>query len=600
MIGQGLLVASHGDTITVAEGIYLENIHFQGKNVVLRSTDPLNPSVVGKTIIDGNKAGCVVTFEGSEKETCVLSGFTIMNGGADEGGGIHGFGGTGNAHATIENNRIIKNSATSSGGGLYACSGPIDNNLISENSAGSDGGGLHSCHGPIRRNTITGNSSAVAGGGLHGCNGTIEDNLITDNIAHGGGGGLCFCDALINHNTIADNSSEQNGGGLSGCGGTIQNNTVSGNSAGDNGGGLYGCEGEVRQNTITGNQADGHGGGACVCSGFLNNNVVRGNSATCGGGFALCQNTIQDNSITGNTAHEEGGGLHRCDGLVQHNNVEENSAHLGGGLYLCNGTIQNNVVVQNAADYGGGLRACGGFIRNNVIAGNSAVTGAGLQWCQGSIHNNTIVSNSADDRGGGIAHCANATIRNCILWANTATLSGNQIYQSSDPTFCCIQEWDGGGEGNKQQYPHFRDADGADDDPETYDDNDYRLWQESACVDAGMNEEWMWEAVDLDCHPRVFLGISSLTVDMGAFEYGYFPFRIVEIIRGCGTLIRWNSRPGDRYDVWSRDDLVDGMWVWEATVGASGAIASWNDTDETSPRKFYRVELVHGGALPGG
>lgn len=67
-IQRGIDASSNGGIVVVAEGTYVENIHFHGKSIVLTSTDPLAPAVVAGTIIDGNHSGSVVTFSGTEKE----------------------------------------------------------------------------------------------------------------------------------------------------------------------------------------------------------------------------------------------------------------------------------------------------------------------------------------------------------------------------------------------------------------------------------------------------------------------------------------------------------------------------------------------------
>ena len=82
------------------------------------------------------------------------------------------------------------------------------------------------------------------------------------------------------------------------------------------------------------------------------------------------------------------------------------------------------------------------------------------------------------------------------------------------PTYCCVQDWEGGEE-NIVADPLFVDADGPDDDPDTWEDNDYHLSSDSPCIDAGLNDDWMLDAFDLDGNPR----ICDDTVDMGAYEY---------------------------------------------------------------------------------
>ena len=229
-IQEGIDAADSGGTVLVAEGTYVENIHFDGKNIILTSTDPFDPSVVTGTIIDGNQAGSVVTFDGTEEETCVLSGFTIQGGFADEGAGI-------------------------CGGGLYLHNTAlIAHNIIRDNRAFRHGGGVAFCDGNIRDNTVSGNSAGT-GGGLYWCDGMIEGNTITGNTAAGSGGGVCGCGGTIRNNVVARNSAGRNGGGLAVCSGSIINNTIFANSIPSSylGSGLYRCEGLIRNCIIWGN-----------------------------------------------------------------------------------------------------------------------------------------------------------------------------------------------------------------------------------------------------------------------------------------------------------------------------------------------------------
>ena len=110
-IQEGIDAALDGDTVIVAEGTYVENIYFKGKNIILRSRDSLNPLVVENTRIVGNKNGSVVSFSGTENATCILSGFTITNGKVDYGAGILGGWEPHHTYATIQNNTIAENRA---------------------------------------------------------------------------------------------------------------------------------------------------------------------------------------------------------------------------------------------------------------------------------------------------------------------------------------------------------------------------------------------------------------------------------------------------------------------------------------------------------
>jgi len=79
LIRHAINEADSGDVIVISEGIYKENINFNGKNITLSSIDPCNPEVVAGTVLAGNpnNAGPVVTFVSGEDGACMLAGFTI-------------------------------------------------------------------------------------------------------------------------------------------------------------------------------------------------------------------------------------------------------------------------------------------------------------------------------------------------------------------------------------------------------------------------------------------------------------------------------------------------------------------------------------------
>ncbi len=367
---------------------------------------------------------------------------------------------------------------------------------------------------------------------------------------------------------------------------TIRNNVITGNSADANGGGIHSCDGILENNVIAGNTAN-YGGGLYGCHGAIENNTISDNSARYGGGLARCDGAIQGNTISANFAEMYGGGLARCHGDILKNIITWNSADMyGGGLYGCDGTIERNRITGNFAGYrAGGLDNCLATIQNNIISGNWAMwNGGGLYSCDGTIVNNTIVANSAGYCGGGLDYCC-GTVQNCIIWANRAS-QGDQLYDSSVPAFSCIQDWTGGGQGNIADDPIFTDPDGA--------DNNYRLQSVSPCIDAGINQGWMSESVDLDGKPRILDGDQDgeAIVDMGACEYR-FVLSVTELIKpsGAGLGLKWNSRPEHTYTIYWRTDLLTGEWIEGDTVGSGGQSTTWTDSDGSSPCKFYRIEL---------
>jgi hypothetical protein len=198
----GIEVSSAGDTVLVQPGIYLENINFNGHNIVVGSLflTAGDTSFISQTKIDGDASGSVVTFENSEDSSAELIGFTVQNGHAERGGGVY----CSNASPTICFNIIAGNTAFSSddgkGGGIFC----EFSNMILENNV-------------IRNNYCSGPLGGYGGGVYCGYNTPfINGNVIRNNLGDWAGGGIYFdyCDAVFSQNVVANNTATVYGGGM--------------------------------------------------------------------------------------------------------------------------------------------------------------------------------------------------------------------------------------------------------------------------------------------------------------------------------------------------------------------------------------------------
>jgi len=182
--------ANDGDEVVVADGNYTgdgnRDIDFLGKAITVRSESGPENCIID---CNGSKSDPHrgFLFHSGEDANCVLDGFTVTNGYADNGGGIYCHHGS----PKISHCVIVGNSA-SFGGGIHSqdSSVAIVDCTIKGNFAGGLGGGIYYRYSSsiTIRCTISGNS-ADRGGGIFNYTSsiTISDCILSDNSAIEGG-----------------------------------------------------------------------------------------------------------------------------------------------------------------------------------------------------------------------------------------------------------------------------------------------------------------------------------------------------------------------------------------------------------------------------
>jgi hypothetical protein len=214
------------DTILVSAGTYVENLDYNGKNIVITSV--AGPD---ETIIDGNQNGSVVIFAGGENENAILDGFTITNGsgsfGLTEwiGGGIMV---RNSSHPTLMNLIVTGNTSlngTNPGGGgisISTYSNPHLENIVVSGNTSAWGGGItiYEASPTLHDVVISNNHATSAGGGLnieYAANPELSSVLVSGNTATLSAGGVYVslnASPIFNQVTVVENIGPYGGGGL--------------------------------------------------------------------------------------------------------------------------------------------------------------------------------------------------------------------------------------------------------------------------------------------------------------------------------------------------------------------------------------------------
>ncbi len=245
-IQAGIDAAVDGDTVLVQPGTYIENINFNGKNIVVGSLflTTQDTSYISQTVIDGNQSGSVVSFVNNENSSAVFTGFSITNGSGTynetnnrfDGGGLY----INYASPTINNLNVFSNIATL-GAGIFCYSGNntlhLSNSNIHHNNSADCyfGGGVWIGGGALLENLMVSDNSATYAAGiyLNGSNLVFKNSIIRNNSAIQDGGGIYIntADPLFENLLIHGNSAGTGGGILCGSANpTIKNCTIIGNS----------------------------------------------------------------------------------------------------------------------------------------------------------------------------------------------------------------------------------------------------------------------------------------------------------------------------------------------------------------------------------
>jgi fibronectin-binding autotransporter adhesin len=189
---------------TTGDSISFDPSVFATSNAITLTAGPLSLTDAARTTIAGPGASLLTISGGALSRvfdipggSAALSGMTITDGQADNGGGLRNAGGT----LALTNVSVNGNVASNDGGGLYTAPGgstKLTGVTISNNTASVGGGGAvgSSATSTLTNCTISGNTATSSGGGVANLGGTLSMTNVTVSNNHAGppngtgGGGL--------------------------------------------------------------------------------------------------------------------------------------------------------------------------------------------------------------------------------------------------------------------------------------------------------------------------------------------------------------------------------------------------------------------------
>ncbi|MBT3209745.1 MAG: T9SS type A sorting domain-containing protein, partial [Bacteroidetes bacterium] len=494
--------STNGDTIIAKPGTYVENINFNGKNIVLASQYLFSNDTnhIENTIIDGNQNGSCVIFENEEDSTTMLCGFTISN-----GSGYYY-----PNHDTSSSGNVFYDAVL--GGGIYCDSANpklfflkiVNDSLISSYEY-KYGAGIY----------------------LNYSNSIIENCDISYNGVNYLGSGAIYClnsNLKIIETNIIDNL------GLSGLFSNssnvyIENAVISNNSNDSYGGGIQANYSNINiENVRILNNFGFSGGGiSCVNSNFnINNTIIQNNTAGTGpGGIAISYSdsfNISNTKIYENSGFYDGG-IGAYDANINFRNVEiignESWDGISGALiYDCTVDFRNCLIVRNDNQTqnpsGIAFYNSQGFLIKSTIANNNCHVSAGSTFSTSDIVilNTIIYGNYLIDNSNSFQFDLDGPAN--IAYSNIGNLTPpNNIFS----------------QGNIQTNPFFVNP--IPTVPYSgYQNLSYHLLGNSPCIDTGTDFYVYNGDTILDLDPSEYYGSAP---DMGYYEYQFQPSTQIDI-----------------------------------------------------------------------
>jgi len=277
------------------------------------------------------------------------------------------------------------------------------------------------------------------------------------------------------------------------------------------------------------------GGGDGPTMTVTNSEIYDNESDSDGGAINLNQASDPDHSVTNtiirnNTAGGGGGAVFTQNGSVIFTDVtiEDNTAATSGGVVYSNGStvdfIRSTITGNKANGGNGGVIAQGNsssdvFFENCIVANNEAVSG-GVSYVNAADFtaiNSTFAFNEATGGDGGVLWHQNgpATIfRNSILWGNSASGGGHNVYFNGGSMTVADSIIASGGDGVYDNAPYFTTSGAAytltfdgyvsEDDPMFIDaeSGDYHIQVISPAVDNGSAAYAPDIDIDVDIRPQ--------------------------------------------------------------------------------------------------